>query len=810
MRTVSTAGIIQTIAGTGSIEYLGENLAATSSNIGYPTGLSIDSSNGDLYISVRVSLTVMVLTATSKKLSTFAGTFGFGDYEDGVAATSCNIAAAEELSLGSTGRLYIASFDINRVSVVYSSMPTAAPTPSPSSVRSSQNAVYVIAGTGDSASTGSNGPATSASVNLPRSIWGDSLGYLFITEYGGNCVRKISTVNKIISDVAGVCGATGAFDGDGGSATAAHFTNPMGAMADTQGRLYVTDYSVNRVRLVYEGSVTTMAGTGNENSNGNSGPATSADLSSPFGVWVDTSFRVYISESNVIRRVDTDGIITRIIGNGETGTGGEGGPATSAQLYTTKRIFIDSCSLIYFVDNGTGSRRVRKVNTDGIISVIAGNADSVYNGEGLAATVASFYSPMGVWVDSSNGDMYVSSYLGMRIQVLTGSTRLVTTFAGTGLTDLSDDGEPATSSGISRPDGIFVDSVGLFYVATALDRMVRVIISTSPTMYPTITPTNPPSVAPTLLPTAYPSRNPTLVPSVSPSVAPSLMPSVLPSQFPSVLPSLAPSSIPTVIPSSMPIIVPSILPTLSPTSTPSVLPSGLPSTVSTSLPTLFPSISPSDVPSVRPTGSPSTSRSAYNVVSTAVGSGSDTASGACGTCTLLNAPSDVWEDSVGDLYFTEQSCVRKLSSFVGIVISYAGDCAQAFISGDGGPATAAQMSYVVAIFGDSGGKMYIVDNSMNRVRMVSSAGIITTFAGSTLSGTSDSGDDGPATSAELGAPYGVWVNTVQKVYISLNAVHRIRVVGAGGIITLVAGNICIVILFIWCLIISNRWCGRIF
>ena len=212
--------------------------------------------------------------------------------------------------------------------------------------------------------SGDNGPATSAQLNNPSGIAVDSGGNIYITD-GGNRIRKVS--NGVVTTVAG--GGT-VSSGDNGPATSAQLNNVAGIAVDAAGSLYIA--AGNRIRKVSNGVITTVAGNGTAGFSGDGGPAASAQLNNPSGIAVDSGGNIYVADANnhVVRRV-VNGVITTIAGNGKPGFSGDNGPANGAQLYSPYGIAVDASGNLYITDRG--NNRIRKVS-NGTITTVAGGA----------------------------------------------------------------------------------------------------------------------------------------------------------------------------------------------------------------------------------------------------------------------------------------------------------------------------------------------------------------------------------------------------------------------------------------------------
>ena len=214
-----------------------------------------------------------------------------------------------------------------------------------------------------------------------------------------------------ISTVAGT--VTQGFGGDGGPATGAGLNSPTGVAVDSSGNLFIADFDNHRIRKVdaTTGIITTVAGIGAQGFSGDGGPATSAKLNAPVDVAVDSSGNLFIADANNyrIRKVDTSGNISTVAGNGTRGFSGDGGPATSAQLKFPDGVVVDSAGNLFIVD--TFNNRIRKVDTSGDISTLAGSGAvgwvlQGFSGDGGPATSAKLKFPFSVAFDSS-GNLFI-------------------------------------------------------------------------------------------------------------------------------------------------------------------------------------------------------------------------------------------------------------------------------------------------------------------------------------------------------------------------------------------------------------------
>jgi len=343
---------------------------------------------------------------------------------------------------------------------------------------SSGQIINTIAGNGVASYFGDGGAATSAELNHACHIYKNASGNIYIPDYMNNRIRKIDP-SGIITTIAGT-GIAG-FSGDGGAATLAQFNNPTDIFLDVSGNIYIADYENHRVRKINTtGVITTIAGNGVPGYSGDGGPATLAELNKPQGVCVDATGNVFIADANngCIRKVTIAGIISTIAGNGTDGFGGDGGPATAAMLNNPYGICIDGLGNMIIGDQS--NHRIRKINTSGIISTIAGNGIAGFSGDGGPATSAQLNIPSGVSVSTGpeTTDIYIADQLNNRIRKINGSG-IITTFAGTGGMGYSGDGGPATAAMLNNPNGVYADATGNIYIADFLNSRIREILHVS-------------------------------------------------------------------------------------------------------------------------------------------------------------------------------------------------------------------------------------------------------------------------------------------------------------------------------------------
>ena len=516
IRKVDTDGIITTIAGSGRVfgyfekpdeDEIGDDGPATEAKLDWPIGVAVDA-DGNVYIADSVHQRIRKLTrmGTEYTITTIAGTGDEGD-EDGDGsigddgpATAAQLHGPTGVAVDADGNVYIADSGHNRIRKL-SRMGTE-----------DEYTIVTVAASEDAG----DGSAISAQLSAPRGVALDADGNVYVADTGNNQIHKL--VGEDVMTVAGTGGL-----GDGGPATNARLLGPRGVVLLADGTLYITDTSNNRVRMVNpEGIITTFAGTGEQGDGGDGGPATSAQLRSPTGITTDSAGNVYIADTanHRVRKVDADGVITTFAGTGEEGDEdedgeiGDDGPATEAQLHGPVGLAFDADDNLYIADSGNS--RIRKVDTDGIITTFAGSERSFSGDEGPAAE-AQLSRPLGFEIDAA-GNFYITDryYDRNRIRKIdtdgiittiaetttiggvtigadgnvfiteTGAGRIlrlnpsgeISIIAGSAKSGFSGDGGPATRAELDGPGGIEIDADGNLYFADSNNNRVRKLTPT--------------------------------------------------------------------------------------------------------------------------------------------------------------------------------------------------------------------------------------------------------------------------------------------------------------------------------------------
>ncbi len=337
------------------------------------------------------SLLAPALSAQSSEytINTIAGdnSLGAGYTGDGAAALAAQFNNPYALALDKAGNIFISDQLNNVVRVVNSS-----------------GTVTTFAGDATVAYAGDGALAINASLDRPCGLWVDGSGNLFIADNENDRVREVTAADLNINTLAG--SSNTGYAGDGSAANIAGLYHPSAVTLDPSGNLVFSDTGTNRIRRVLpNGIIWTIVGDGTANYKGDGGLAIEAEIDAPLGLRYDSAGNLYFADSmnNVIRKVDTNGVITTVVGNNTAGYSGDRGPATQASLFRPFDVTVDKAGNLYIAD--TINSRIRKVATDGVITTIAGNGKNAYAGDGGPGSQASLNYPTGLALDSK-GNIY--------------------------------------------------------------------------------------------------------------------------------------------------------------------------------------------------------------------------------------------------------------------------------------------------------------------------------------------------------------------------------------------------------------------
>ena len=660
--------VISTFAGGGTPATSSVALAAA---IGFPLGIATDTA-GNVYFGSSDLNAVFKLTPNGA-LTRIAGGSGPGYSGDGGPATSAQlrIGGLGGVAVDRAGNVFIADTWNGCIRKVF-----------PDGI------IATVAGTGKWGYSGDGGPATSAQLNLPAGVAVDTAGNLFIADHWA--VRKVS-VNGMITTVAGNGPVTGSA-ADGGPATNATVV-PLGIAVDTAGNLFIADQYSWRIRKVdANGIITTVAGNGVAGSSGDGGPATRAQVYAS-GVAVDGSGNLFLSDGTRIRHVSASGIITALAGGLTPGFTGDGGPATAARLSGAYGLTVDSTGNVFVTDGANG--RIRRVSPNGIITTVAGSGavgpSVVPTGDGGTAKRAYLRYPSSVAADRL-GNVFITDSADHRIRRVS-PDGTITTLAGTGAPGTSGDGGPAVDARLQWPAALILDAAGNLFFSDAGSTVRRI------------------SAEGTITTVARGLSNQIRALAVDPSG------NLLIAEYDRIR-----------------------------------------------------------------------KVSLDGTVTTVAGGGSDRGDGGPATNAQLY-PSALLIDGAGNVLIADAATarIRKVSPD-GAITTVAGGAVFPAPLGDGGPATAARLSGPAGLALDRDGNLFISDPGLDfltggetgpdpssdyRIRKVSPDGRITTVAGIGTPGLS--GDGGPASAGALSGPLGVAVDGAGNVYIADSTNGAVRV-----------------------------------
>jgi sugar lactone lactonase YvrE len=574
VRVVMTNGIIATFAGSGATNFYGDGNPATNAGLSFPVGVALDNSGNVLICDQNDGRIRQV--DTNGIITTVAGG-GTNKPGDGGAATNATLNHPQGVAVDALGNLFIADSNENRVRKVgangiITTVAGGGTNIATNGVVATNADIFYPAGVAvdglgnlfvSFSNPGTNGGllkvATNGIISVPapggffsqflRGSAGlavDGLGDLFISVSRSNVVLEELHNGVLLPQTAAGTVAAGGYFGDGGPANRAGLLNPAGLAVDAAGDLFIADEFNNRIRevaaqgptlaladvsatnagsydvvvsspygsvtssvatlfvgypveelgviggnltlsmavtnagpLIYQWQfdgtnlpviITTVAGDGGSGESGDGGMATNAMLFAG-GVAADGAGNFYIADSanDRVRKVDSNDVISTVAGDGTAGFSGDGGAAANASLFNPAAVAVDASGDLFIADEL--NNRVREVGTNGLISTVAGDGTNGFSGDGATATNASLSGPAGLALDGS-GDLFISDAGNNRVREV-GTNGLIGTVAGNGTNGFSGDGGPATNASLSNPAGLAVDAWGNLFIADSGNKRIR-------------------------------------------------------------------------------------------------------------------------------------------------------------------------------------------------------------------------------------------------------------------------------------------------------------------------------------------------
>jgi sugar lactone lactonase YvrE len=740
---------ILTIAGNGTQGFAGNGGQGLSAEFSTPNRITVDAV-GNVYICDNHNYLIRKYTTSTGIVTTVAGTGTAGFSGDGGLATSAEI-NPNGIAVDAAGNLYIADAGNNRIR----------------KVTATTGIITTIAGNGTAGYSGDNGQATSAEINSPAGVRLDPTAtHLYIADTQNNRVRQVTLATGVI--VTGAGNGTSGYSGNGGYSTSAELSQPAGLAFDAAGDLYIADYGNQVVREVNASSydISTVAGTGVCGYSGNGGAATSAKLCEPSGVSFDAAGNLYIADSgnSVIRMVTPGGTISTYAGTGTQGYTGNGGLASAAELDNASDVAVDFMGNVYIDDVGNNVIRRAGPNTLFVSAGLgtSGVVQKVLLQTTASETLSSFAAPAslgseqefsvgtitGCTVNGSTSNAsgtvcsvpitFTPAYPGQRnvpLQVVTGSGGVSFGLSGTGNGPLAVLSPGAISTVGGNATAGYTGDGGLA-TSAELDQPIAITVDAAGNMY-------------------------------------------IADYVNNVIRKISAST--------------GYISTVAGNGTQGSTGDGGAATSA--------ELSHPDGIGVDAAGNIYIADKlnhrvrkvtvSTGIISGVAGDGTDgyTGDGGAATSAEMQQPSGrISFDAAGNFYVSDgTSCVvRKVTVATGIISTVAGDGTCGY-SGDGGAATSAELDNPTSAL-DQSGNLYIAGYADNRVRKVTvSTGIISTIAGNGTAGFS--GDNGPATNAELQQPLFGAIDPAGNLYIADSGNNRIRVINlATNIISTVAGN----------------------
>ena len=674
IREVNTSGIITTIAGTGISGYRGDNRPATAAELAYPTAIAFNAA-GDMFITDSGNNVVRELNP-SGIITTIAGTRTSGYSGDGGAATAATLNNPQGIVVNTAGDILIADSGNNVIREI-----------------NQAGVITTIAGTGAVGNSGDGGPATAAELNFPVSIAFNLAGNLLIADTYNNEVRELNMTTGTITRIAGSPTAMAGNSGDGGPATSALLDNPFGLVVNAAGDVFFTDYLMNQVKEINtSGGIATVVGSvaGTMGYSGDGGLATAATLSYPVGLSLNSSGNLFIVDlgNNVVREVS------------------EVFPLTITQAATTTTLAASTTAAPYGQDLTFTATVASPGNTPtGIVNFYDGSTllgSAPLNGSGVAT-----YSTNMLAVGSHT---MAAEFVGSPDFAPSDSAGIISTVAGTGVHGNGGVGQ-ATATELAYPTGVAFNAAGDMFIADCYNDVIREV--------------TPAGVISTYAGTGtvgYTGDN-------GPA-------------------SLAEFNYPTAI------------------------------AFNAAGDMFIADMNNHVIREINTSG----------IITTVAGDGTSGNSGDSGPATAaeLRGPESVAFNAAGDMFIADNgnNDIREVTP-TGVITTFAGNGTAGY-RGDGGPATSAELNGPIGLAVNAAGDLFIADHNNSVIREVTPAGTISTVAGNGTGGYT--GDGGNATNAELSGPSGVTFNAAGDMFIVDSNDNVIREVTPGGTISTYAGT----------------------
>lgn len=447
IRRISADGNVTTLAGTagqaGAVDGVG-----AAARFSTPTTLALDST-GNLYVADSSNHTVRKITA-SGVVSTLAGSAGAAGAVDATGA-GARFRSPHGVAVDAAGNVYVTDAGNHTVRKI-----------------TSAGVVSTLAGTAAAAGA-TNGSGAAARFNAPRGIALETNGNVIVVDSGNTLIRRISAAGTVTT-VAGLVDTVRAQDG---ASNVARFQVPEGVVIDSVGNIFVSDYYGHTVRkITVSGFVSTFAGSTGQ-LGANEGVGNAALFDGPYGIAIDAARNLYVTDTynHTIRKITATGVVTTLAGSAGI-SGSANGNGSAARFYYPIGLAADAAGNIYVAD--TGNYLIRKITPDGVVTTFAGAPGSLGAIDGVG-TVARFFNPYGIAADAA-GNLYVADTGNHTVRKIT-PAGVVSTLAGTAGVIGAVDGL-GSAARFQSPFGIIADAAGNVYVADTINHSIRKVTPT--------------------------------------------------------------------------------------------------------------------------------------------------------------------------------------------------------------------------------------------------------------------------------------------------------------------------------------------
>jgi uncharacterized protein (TIGR03437 family) len=601
-----------------------------------------------------------------------------------------------------------------------------------------------LAGNGTAGYSGDGGPATSAQLNAPQGLAIDTAGDIYIADTQNQVVRYVDATTGLITTVAG--NGTPGRNGDYGLPLNAQLNLPTAVALDASNNLYICDSANNTIRLVANGVITPYLG---DYFPGETGDGTGTiSMNDPTDIFFDSSWNLWIADfgNGLVREYGTNGITSVVVGGGTVYT--EGGFATASVLAGPHSVVVDGSGNVYVADEG--DNRIRRVNqTTGKITTLAGAGGYGFSGDGGAANAAMLNTPNALAVDPS-GNVYFVDLFNFRVRMVS-SSGAISTVAGNGITSFAGDGSAAPGAQMNTPSAVAVSAVSGISISDTQNQRIRQINSSG------------------IISTVAGNGTPGFAGDGGAASGAQVA-------FPEALAADASGNVYFADSANQRVrkIANGNISTVAGNGSSGYSGDGGSATNATlNFPTGLALSSAGDL-YISDYSNNVVRKVSNGVISTVAGSGLQAYAGDGGRATSagLNGPMGLALDASGNLYIADSgNHTVRIVTPGGVIGTFAGN-GNLGDSGDGSLAVKAQLATPTGVAVDAKGNVYISDSGASRIRLVTPGGLIVAIAGNGKAGYS--GDGGPATKAQLSEISGIALDAKGNLYVADRGNNVIR------------------------------------